>query len=203
MACRYPGRTHRFYTGTPVYKFGDGLSYTTFSHRLAVVSGLEEVTIPRSESAWDNNDVVATSILVHVTNTGSDECKPLLLHVSVDFVFFVSRSFECERSDWARVDPPFIQRLANMPSGPVAGDEVVLAFVSPPDAAVELGAPRRQLAAFKRVTLGVDETAALRLDITRRQLRVPAAAKDAASAEAWTIQVGNDGPRIPISVRFD
>ena len=27
-----PGRTYRFFTGTPVYKFGDGLSYTTFVH---------------------------------------------------------------------------------------------------------------------------------------------------------------------------
>ena len=25
-----PGRTYKFYTGTPVYQFGDGLSYTTF-----------------------------------------------------------------------------------------------------------------------------------------------------------------------------
>ena len=25
-----PGRSHRFYTGTPVFPFGAGLSYTTF-----------------------------------------------------------------------------------------------------------------------------------------------------------------------------
>ncbi|KAJ4760361.1 beta-xylosidase 1 [Rhynchospora pubera] len=29
-----PGRTYRFYTGTPVYSFGDGLSYTDYKHRL-------------------------------------------------------------------------------------------------------------------------------------------------------------------------
>jgi len=28
----YPGRTYRFYTGSPVYEFGYGLSYTTFSY---------------------------------------------------------------------------------------------------------------------------------------------------------------------------
>ena len=26
-----PGRTYKFYTGTPVFQFGDGLSYTTFT----------------------------------------------------------------------------------------------------------------------------------------------------------------------------
>ena len=26
-----PGRTYKFYTGTPVYEFGLGLSYTTFT----------------------------------------------------------------------------------------------------------------------------------------------------------------------------
>ncbi|XP_051141419.1 probable beta-D-xylosidase 6 isoform X1 [Andrographis paniculata] len=31
----YPGRTHRFYTGDTVYGFGHGLSYTSFSYKLA------------------------------------------------------------------------------------------------------------------------------------------------------------------------
>ena len=30
----YPGRTYRFYTGKTLYEFGDGLSFTTFSHAL-------------------------------------------------------------------------------------------------------------------------------------------------------------------------
>ena len=29
-----PGRTYRFYTGTPVFSFGEGLSYTTWSYAL-------------------------------------------------------------------------------------------------------------------------------------------------------------------------
>lgn len=28
-----PGRTYRFYTGTPVYEFGYGLSYSRFEYR--------------------------------------------------------------------------------------------------------------------------------------------------------------------------
>ncbi|KAK4793787.1 hypothetical protein SAY86_011781 [Trapa natans] len=30
----YPGRTYRFYTGDTVYSFGDGLSYSSYSHHL-------------------------------------------------------------------------------------------------------------------------------------------------------------------------
>lgn len=35
-----PGRTYRFYTGTPVFRFGEGLSYTTFRHTLSAPSTL-------------------------------------------------------------------------------------------------------------------------------------------------------------------
>lgn len=31
-----PGRTYKFYTGKPVFSFGDGLSYTTFSYKWSV-----------------------------------------------------------------------------------------------------------------------------------------------------------------------
>ncbi|XWS54469.1 hypothetical protein CRYUN_Cryun10bG0092000 [Craigia yunnanensis] len=43
----YPGRTYRFYTGKTIYTFGDGLSYTKFSHRL--VKAPQLVSIPLEE----------------------------------------------------------------------------------------------------------------------------------------------------------
>ncbi|XP_059447451.1 beta-xylosidase/alpha-L-arabinofuranosidase 2-like [Corylus avellana] len=43
----YPGRTYRFYTGETVYSFGDGLSYSSFSHHLAQAPKL--VNIPLEE----------------------------------------------------------------------------------------------------------------------------------------------------------
>ncbi|RZC64748.1 hypothetical protein C5167_008436 [Papaver somniferum] len=46
-ATGYPGRSYRFYTGDTVYAFGDGLSYTTFHHRLVRAPKL--VSIPLEE----------------------------------------------------------------------------------------------------------------------------------------------------------
>nr|CAJ65922.1 xylan 1,4-beta-xylosidase [Populus tremula x Populus alba] len=44
----YPGRTYRFYTGETVYSFGDGLSYSEFSHELTQAPGL--VSVPLEEN---------------------------------------------------------------------------------------------------------------------------------------------------------
>lgn len=43
----YPGRTYRFYTGDAVYSFGDGLSYTDFTHHLLQAPAL--VSVPLAE----------------------------------------------------------------------------------------------------------------------------------------------------------
>ncbi|RZS00884.1 hypothetical protein BHM03_00030681 [Ensete ventricosum] len=43
----YPGRTYRFYTGDAVYEFGDGLSYTDYTHHL--VKAPKMVSIPLEE----------------------------------------------------------------------------------------------------------------------------------------------------------
>ena len=41
-ATGHPGRTYRFYTGTPVYEFGHGISYTTFRYELEIPTGTGE-----------------------------------------------------------------------------------------------------------------------------------------------------------------
>ncbi|XP_021751056.1 beta-xylosidase/alpha-L-arabinofuranosidase 2-like [Chenopodium quinoa] len=46
-ATGYPGRSYRFYTGETVYNFGDGLSYSDFTHHLAKAP--TEVSIPLQE----------------------------------------------------------------------------------------------------------------------------------------------------------
>ncbi|KAL7001944.1 Endo-1,4-beta-xylanase 2 [Sarracenia purpurea var. burkii] len=43
----YPGRTYRFYTGPTIYTFGDGLSYSEFTHHLGLAPS--SVSIPLGE----------------------------------------------------------------------------------------------------------------------------------------------------------
>ena len=56
-----PGRSYRYYKGEPVFKFGQGLSYTTFSHSC-------KGTNPGS---WDGTRDLEFSC--EVTNTGARE----------------------------------------------------------------------------------------------------------------------------------
>ncbi len=64
------GRTYRYFTGKPLYQFGDGLSYTTFSY--------SNLTLPKSAIRADDPLVAE----VTVTNTGKlsgDEVAQLYL----------------------------------------------------------------------------------------------------------------------------
>lgn len=79
--CTNPGHTHRFYTGTPVFAFGHGLSYTTFQYMWgqppmqsisvgplrALAQGRESMAhVPPADAAGE-----FASFQVNVTNTGS------------------------------------------------------------------------------------------------------------------------------------
>ena len=81
-----PGRTYKFYTGQPVYEFGAGLSYTTFSY------------------SWENDSSISSYLISTLRKTTNDERRVLvnLLRVNVTN------------------------------TGSVAGDDVVLAYVTPP-----------------------------------------------------------------------
>ena len=64
-----PGRTYKFYTGTPVYEFGHGLSYTTFNYTWdnqtdSSIISIESLTKSQSEK------VLVHLFRVNVTNTG-------------------------------------------------------------------------------------------------------------------------------------
>ncbi|KAK4265862.1 hypothetical protein QN277_026856 [Acacia crassicarpa] len=79
-ASGYPGRTYRFYKGPVVFPFGHGLSYTRFSHSLAVAP--KQVSVPlASLEALTNSSTISSSAL-KVSHANCDSLE-LALHVDV------------------------------------------------------------------------------------------------------------------------
>ena len=76
----YPGRTYRFYTGEPVYSFGEGMSYTTFSYTAKTASthiaaadvqaACDTANVKRSLTVTAQ-DAEMSTVTVDVKNTGS------------------------------------------------------------------------------------------------------------------------------------
>ncbi|XP_010065529.2 beta-xylosidase/alpha-L-arabinofuranosidase 2 [Eucalyptus grandis] len=75
-ATGYPGRTYRFYTGPTVYSFGDGLSYSDFSHSL--VQAPQLVSVPLEEG-----HVCRSSACKSLEATG-EMCSNLALDVHLN-----------------------------------------------------------------------------------------------------------------------
>ena len=66
-----PGRTYKFYTGTPVYPFGYGLSYSTFSYQTVErVRGQYQIA-DLIGSARRDDKLADVALTVNVTNTGT------------------------------------------------------------------------------------------------------------------------------------
>ena len=197
-ATGYPGRTHRFYTGTPLWSFGTGLSYTTFARAIKcnggsgagtavdAVSGDCTLTVPlpvgRSSGgaggggAGGGGGGAGGGGPVSDTDVGpwSDTNDDVILSVDTT--------------------------VTNV--GGVAGDDVVLLYLEPPPGAVANGAPKQQLAAFARVSVATNETKVVRLDLLRRHFRVPAAAQSAAASSPWKVQLNGDSAN-GVWVAFD
>ncbi len=66
-----PGRTYKFYTGQPIFEFGFGLSYTTFSYQWSNDSTTVSYSIQSlMKSNPDKINIRMQSFRVNVTNTG-------------------------------------------------------------------------------------------------------------------------------------
>ena len=85
-----PGRTYKFFTGTPVLPFGYGLSYTTFTYtpvggdRVVRLDGLTAATAAQEATGVVGHipaslKEVAVSYYVNVTNTGTVDADDVVL----------------------------------------------------------------------------------------------------------------------------
>lgn len=76
-----PGRTYRFYTGIPVFKFGEGLSYSTISS--VIVSAPKLISVdqfPHDLTLSALSKVTIAKVLVNTTNLSSrDGAETILL----------------------------------------------------------------------------------------------------------------------------
>ena len=150
------GRGYRFYTGQPVFKFGDGGSYTSFAHELptmgratAVLSAAAlDAQIERTRYRPHEAPAVAT-LDVRVSNTGAREGTEVLL---------------------ALLAPPgggtggepreLLRRYARVPLVPGASEIVPLRFTAHDFATVEASGRARALVGEWVVHTSRDESGA-------------------------------------------
>lgn len=75
-----PGRSYRFYTGTPVFKFGEGLSYSTFQHWLRAPAEVSTTHFPAELTLSALSKTTVTMVDVNTTNLSMrDGAETILL----------------------------------------------------------------------------------------------------------------------------
>jgi beta-D-xylosidase 4 len=66
-----PGRTHRFYTGTPVYPFGAGITMTQWRYTVASNAITLDTATATTTTRGSTQTASSTHVTVHVENIGS------------------------------------------------------------------------------------------------------------------------------------
>lgn len=126
----YPGRTYRFYTGDTVYKFGHGLSYTSFT--------LEFLSAPRRLRLSTRSSMMKFRSILNLRGNGPH-------FVLVDEVL------NCELLS-------FSVKISLTNDGDMDGSCVVMLFSRVSSRVIE-GAPQKQLIGFDRVHVPANQTA--------------------------------------------
>ncbi|KAL3685703.1 hypothetical protein R1sor_003725 [Riccia sorocarpa] len=124
----YPGRSYRFYTGEPIYKFGDGLSYTKFTFLFE--------SAPLTLISSSKSRLFCSWLLERRNPTSTSTTK---MTSDADHIPF-DENMEIE----------FEVRVKN--EGPVFGSSVMLLYHAHPYAGL-FGKPIKQLVGFERVDL--------------------------------------------------
>ncbi|KAK2974480.1 hypothetical protein RJ640_018645 [Escallonia rubra] len=165
----FPGRTYRFYKGTSLYKFGHGLSYSTFYN--FVISAPSTILIHQTTS---------TNILISNSNTTQENAQ------AID----TSTINNCQKLEF-----PVVVGVKN--AGNMDGDHVVLVFWKPPSADGVKGMPSVQLVGFERVKVkrGKTETTTVKLDVCRDFSVVDGDGKRKMVTGQHTLLVGASGQR--------
>ncbi|KAK9084422.1 hypothetical protein Scep_030893 [Stephania cephalantha] len=124
----YPGRTYKFFSGTPLYPFGYGLSYTTFNYKVTSPSSSINIQLGKTQQCHD---------IIYKVNGTSPACAGVQVADS-----------SC--TEEIQVDVQ-VQNVGNKD-----GDNVVMVYSSAPSGVA--GAPIKQVIGFERVFVRAGET---------------------------------------------
>ncbi|XP_020221972.1 probable beta-D-xylosidase 5 [Cajanus cajan] len=143
----FPGRTYRFYKGDPLYEFGHGLSYSTFS--MYVASAPSTIMVQTTSISEPHNIFSSNSATQH---------ESLSEGQAIDI-----STINCQ-------DLTFLLVIGVKNKGPFDGSHVVLVFWEPATSEVVTGAPIKQLIGFERVQAVVEMTEFVTVKIDMCQL---------------------------------
>ncbi|KAL9266598.1 putative beta-D-xylosidase 6 [Drosera capensis] len=124
----YPGRTYRFYTGECVFKFGHGLSYSTYNYNFLSVPATLKPSRFQNSGSIINMVYETKDGIKYILTKENPSCDSLRFHVKVS--------------------------VTN--AGDMGGGHVVLLFQKA--ASAIKGAPLKQLVGFTRVQTSPHET---------------------------------------------
>lgn len=123
-ASGYPGRTYRFYTGTPVFRFGYGLSYSKYSYEFASAGQTSVIFMNKTQATLRSVEHLQSGdISYDISNLRHEHCKKLEFTTKV--------------------------RVSN--HGPMDGNHSILMFLRTSD--VSGGKLMKRLIAFENVSI--------------------------------------------------
>jgi hypothetical protein len=171
-----PGRTHRFYTGEPVYAFGDGMGYTSFNYELLSTT---QVQVESAAVKAYARDATKLHRFIRRDTRGAENGDGGSL-VGSDVIHVVK------------------VRVTNTGAA-VASAHSVLCFVAAPTAGVD-GTPLRTLVDFEKVVLKPGGSTSVEFKLVLHDFTLTQLGGGLNVAEGnWTVAVGSLGVKVTVS----